>query len=90
MKKLSAKQASRLALGLDREQAAVLAKILLDERNKSERRKRTMTYKEKFELLYDEIMKDFENVTDERPQEMLKAVRYVVQKAYELDEEPEA
>ncbi len=89
MKKLSAKQASRWALGLDREQAAVLAKILLDERNESERRKRTMTYKEKFELLYDEIMKDFENVTDEKPQEMLKAVRYVVQKAYELDEEPE-
>ncbi len=90
MKKLSAKQASRWALGLDREQAAVLAKILLDERNESERRKRTMTYKEKFELLYDEIMKDFENVTDEKPQEMLKAIRYVVQKAYELDEEPEA
>ncbi len=49
-----------------------------------------MTYRDKFELLYDEIMKDFENVTDEKPQEMLKAVRYVVQKAYELDEEPEA
>ncbi len=40
MKKLSAKQASRWALGLDREQAAVLAKILLDEQNESERRER--------------------------------------------------
>ena len=40
MKKLSAKQASRWAFGLDREQAAILTRILLDERNESERRER--------------------------------------------------
>lgn len=50
---------------------------------------KTMTYEEKFELLYEEIMKDFENVTDEKPKEMLKAVQWVVQKAYELGDIPE-
>ena len=53
------------------------------------RKVKIVTYEEKFGLLYEEICKDFENVTNEKQKEMLKAVQWVVQKAYELGDIPE-